>query len=52
MCVGKASKVIKSCVLMEPNVGYKRTRELLDDRFGNTYTGVGAWIKRVTGNFP
>ena len=28
MCVCKASKVIESFVVMEPNVGYKRTREM------------------------
>ena len=48
MCVGEASKVIESCVIMGPNVGYKRTRELLDDMFGNTYTVVDARTKRVT----
>ena len=47
ICAGKASKVIESCVVMEPNVGYKRTRELLFDMSGNTYTGVYAWIQRV-----
>ena len=31
MCVGEASKVIGSCVVMEPNVGHKRAMELLDD---------------------
>ena len=48
MCVGEASKLIESCVVMEPNVGHKRTRELLDDMFGNTYIVVEARIKRVT----
>ena len=47
MCVCKTSKVIESCVVMEPSLGYKRTRELLDDMFDNTYTGVDAWIKRL-----
>ena len=32
---------------MEPSVGYKRAMELLDDRFGNAYTVVDAWIKRM-----
>ena len=26
MCVGKASEVIESCVVIEPNVGYKKAR--------------------------
>ena len=48
MCLGKASMVIESCVVMEPSVGYKRARQLLHNRLSNSYTGVDAWIKRVT----
>ena len=43
----KLARVIRSCVVMEPSVGYKRARELLHNRFSNTYTGVDTWIKRV-----
>jgi len=33
---------------MEPNEGYERARELLRERFGNSYVIAVAWLKRVS----
>ena len=47
-CTGKAAKVIKPCALMQPFEGYRKARQLLQERFGNDYTISEAWIHKVT----
>jgi len=43
-CTGK---VIDCCSIMEPEVGYRRARELLKDRFGNEYRISEGWIDKM-----
>ena len=45
---GKALKVIQSCAIMHPDEGYRRAKELLQERFGNPYTITETWIDHVT----
>ncbi len=37
-CVGKARRVIECCAIMQPDVGYAKTRDLLRMRFGSDYS--------------
>ena len=37
-CTGTAKQVIECCAVMEPNEGYIKARQLLQDRFGNSFT--------------
>jgi len=46
-CKGKARAVIESCVCMPADVGYKRARVLLKERFGNDFTITQAWVQRI-----
>ena len=36
-CTGAAKNAIKSCVTMDPAIGYKTARKLLKDRFGHPF---------------
>ena len=36
-CKGKAAEVLKPCHEMKPEIGYKRARQLLKERFGNEW---------------
>ena len=47
-CVGKARQVIQCCCIMDPEVSYKKAKQLLKERFGNDYVIMESWIKRVT----
>ena len=47
-CTGKALKVIQSCAVMEPDVGFAKAKELLRERFGNDYTILETWIQRMS----
>ena len=46
-CTGKAAKIIQCCVLMSPEEGYWKARQLLAERFGNEYTISEAWIQKL-----
>ena len=45
---GKARKVIECCTVMDPVVGYTRARQLLAERFDDSFTIAEAWIRKVT----
>lgn len=47
-CTGDAGKVIKSCVTMDPSVGYNVAKKLLKERFGHPYTIATSFVKSVT----
>jgi hypothetical protein len=47
-CIGDASRVIKSCVTMDPSVGYNAAKKLLKVRFGHPYTIATSFVKSVT----
>ena len=47
-CSGKAKRVIESCALLDPAVGYQCAQDLLMQRFGNDYQISEAWVKKVT----
>ncbi len=46
-CEGKAYRLIESCAAMTHG-GYQRARELLQERFGDTYSITTAYINRAT----
>ena len=47
-CKGKAAEVLKPCHEMKPEIGYKRARQLLKERFGNEWRISQAWIKKIS----
>ena len=47
-CTGAAKNAIKSCVTMDPAIGYKTARKLLKDRFGHPFKIATAHVNQVT----
>lgn len=47
-CSGKALQVVECCLVMSPDAGYARAREMLAERFGNSYVISQAWIQCVS----
>ena len=47
-CTGKARQVIKSCGMMDADVGFHKAKRLLAERFGDKYTVTNAWIHKVS----
>ena len=47
-CEGEAKSIIQCCMVMAPQLGYIRARELLEERFGSRYKIGEAWIKQIT----
>ena len=47
-CSGKARKLIECCMAMNPTRGYRRARELLEERFGNEFDVTQSWVLKVT----
>nr|XP_054773349.1 uncharacterized protein LOC129281437 [Lytechinus pictus] len=47
-CEGVARTVIQCYMMMPPDRGYTRARELLAERFGNYHKVEEAWLRRVT----
>ena len=45
---GAAKNAIKSCVTMDPAIGYQTARKLLKDRFGHPFKIATAHINQVT----
>jgi len=51
-CKGKALRVIESCVMLHPDVGYVRAKELLKSRFGDDFVIAQAWLSKVAVGGP
>lgn len=51
-CIGEARRVIKSCVTMDPLIGYKTARQLLKEKFGHPYMIASSFVKSVTEGAP
>lgn len=47
LCKGKAFKVIESCALYHPSVGYPKAREMLIKRFGNDYDIAESYVNKI-----
>ena len=47
-CTGAAKDAIKSCVTMDPAIGYQTAREFLKDRFGHPFKIATAHVNQVT----
>ena len=45
---GRARAVIQCCAVMNPDMGYQRARQLLQERFGNSFIITETWIDQVT----
>ena len=43
LCTGEAARVIQGCMLMHPERGYARARQLLKDRFGDEFVITELW---------
>ena len=51
-CSGAARNAIKSCVSMDPLLGYQTAKALLEDRFGNPFKVATAYLNEVTNGPP
>ena len=51
-CSGEAKRVVECCLSMSPNIGYQRARQLLKQRFGDSFRISNAWVSKVTGGPP
>ncbi|XP_078344113.1 uncharacterized protein LOC144629778 [Oculina patagonica] len=51
-CTGAARDAIKSCVTMDPALGYQEARKLLKDRFGHPFKIATAHLNQVTRGPP
>ena len=50
-CTGDAQRLLKGCMLMEPNAGYHRARSLMEERYGNKpYPSFGSRISQMGNN--
>ena len=47
-CNGPARKVIECCTVMPPEAGYARARELLKERFGDSFQIPQTWVRKIT----
>ena len=47
LCKGKALKVVQSCALYHPSVGYPKARELLIKRFGNDFDITESYASKI-----
>ena len=47
LCKGKALKVVQSCALYHPSVGYPKARELLIKRFGNDFDIAESYVSKI-----
>ena len=48
-CEGEAARIIECCMLMPPELGYPRARELLRSLFGDEIIIVDLWVRRLVG---
>ena len=51
-CSGATRNAIKSCVSMDPLLGYQTAKALLEDRFGNPFKVATAYFNEVTNGPP
>ncbi len=47
-CTGEAERVIRCCRDMSPEIGYRRAKHLLKERFGDKYVISNLWVKQLT----
>ena len=47
-CIGKARKLIESCILLEPEHGYLKAKRLLFERFGGAYKISSSWLAKIS----
>ena len=47
-CSGKARRAIEGCILLEPQEGYMKAKQILAERFGDAYTVSNSWLKKVS----
>ncbi|XP_071476662.1 uncharacterized protein [Diadema antillarum] len=47
-CIGEPRKLLQACVIMPPEQGYQKAKQLLKQRFGNSVSIADAWMKRIT----
>ena len=51
-CRGKARQAIERCIIMPPEEGYKRAKEILQRNFGQTHVVTRAFLERVVSRPP
>ena len=47
-CTGRARRAIEGCILLEPQEGYTKAKQILAERFGDAYTVSNSWLKKVS----
>ncbi len=47
-CSGKAKRAIEGCILLEPQYGYAKAKQILAERFGDAYTVSNSWLRKVS----
>ena len=47
-CTGKARRAIEGCILLQPQDGYLKAKQILAERFGDAYTVSDLWLKKVS----
>jgi len=47
-CTGQAPFALRSTSYKNPEEGYKRALEILEERFGNPYNIICPWVRKVT----
>ncbi|XP_042888382.1 uncharacterized protein LOC122263818 [Penaeus japonicus] len=47
-CTGRAAKAVACCNLMNPEEGYKKALDILQQRFGNELYIKEAWLRKVS----
>ena len=51
-CRGKAREAIEHCIMMRPEEGYKRAKEILQRNFGRTHVVTRAFLEKVVSGPP
>ena len=51
-CRGKARQAIEHCIIILPEEGYKRAKEILQRNFGQTHVVTRAFLERVVSGLP
>ena len=47
-CTGKARRAIEGCILLQPQEGYMKAKNILAERFGDAYAVSNSWLKKIS----
>ena len=49
---GVAKETVKCCLVMDSSLGYRKARELLEERFGHPFTIASKYVSKLTQGPP